>query len=71
MNKILNFNFFVFIFFLIYFVTGLLIFDDYPVTPDEELHRINGLISLKYILNLFSINWIDSELANVPNLYDD
>ena len=55
-----------------YFVTGLLIFDDYPVTPDEELHRINGLISLKYILNLFSINWIDSiELANVPNLYDD
>ena len=55
-----------------YFVTGLLIFDDYPVTPDEELHRVNGLISLKYILNLFSINWIDSiELANVPNLYDD
>ena len=39
-------------------------------TPDEELHRINGLSS--YILNLFSINWIDSiELANVPNLYDD
>ena len=57
MNKILNSNYFVFIFFLIFFLTGLLIFDDYSITPDEELHRVNGLISLKYILNLFSIDF--------------
>ena len=72
MSKILDSNYFIYIFFLVYLLTGILIFDDYPVTPDEELHRVNGLISLKYILNLFSINWIDSiELVNVPNLYDD
>ena len=70
-NKI-NFNYFVIFFFTIYFLIGSLIFDDYLITPDEELHRINGLISLKYILDLFSIssnNFID--LQNIPDLYND
>jgi|TARA_B110000881_G_scaffold214282_1_gene226465 hypothetical protein len=70
-NKI-NFNYFVIFFFTIYFLIGSLIFDDYLITPDEELHRINGLISLKYILDLFSIssnNLID--LQNIPDLYND
>ena len=70
-NKI-NFNYFVIVFFTAYFLIGLMIFDDYLVTPDEELHRINGLISLKYILDLFSIsnnNLID--LQNIPDLYND
>jgi hypothetical protein len=70
-NKI-NFNYFVIFFFTIYFLIGSFIFDDYLITPDEELHRINGLISLKYILDLFSIssnNLID--LQNIPDLYND
>ncbi len=72
MSKILDSNYFIYIFFLVYLLTGILIFDDYPVTPDEELHRVNGLISLKYILNLFSINWFKfTEFTNVPDLYDD
>ena len=70
-NKI-NLNYFVIFFFIIYFLIGSLIFDDYLITPDEELHRINGLISLKYILDLFSLssnNLID--LQNIPDLYTD
>lgn len=72
MNIKLNFNHLIKIIFIIYFLTGIVIFDDYSVTPDEELHRINGLISLKYIFNLFSINLFESaELLNAPNLYED
>ena len=72
MNKQLNFNHLIITIFIIYFLIGLAIFDDYSVTPDEELHRINGLISLKYVFNLFSINLFEStELLNAPNLYED
>ena len=67
-----NFNYIIFIFFLSFFLVGTLIFSDYSVTPDEPLHRDNGLISLKYILNLFFINSVNNELLiNIPNLYDD
>ena len=72
MKKILNFNNIIFFFFIFYFLIGNLVFDDYPVTPDEELHRINGFISLKYISNFFSIN-LDNlyNFENIPFLYND
>lgn len=72
MIKYLNFNNLTIFFFIIYLITGSLIFNDYLVTPDEELHRINGLISLKYICNLFTIDIFGiKEFTHVPNLYDD
>ena len=72
MNKYLNFKYLIFTTFLIYFLCGTIIFDDYSVTPDEELHRVNGLISLKYIIGLFSNNAEElSSLTNIPDLYND
>lgn len=72
MIRHLNFNILTIFFFIIYLISGSLIFNDYVVTPDEELHRINGLISLKYIFNLFSIDISNiEEFRLVPNLYDD
>ena len=67
-----NFNYFIFIFFLSFFLIGSNIFSDYSITPDEPLHRINGFISLKYIIDLFSINLNNIEkLQNIPELYSD
>ena len=67
-----NFNYFIFIFFISFFLIGSNIFSDYSVTPDEPLHRINGFISLKYIIDLFSINLNNIEtLQEIPDLYSD
>ena len=65
-------SFFILIFFFSYFALGTYIVADYSVTPDEELHRINGFISLKYILSVFNIyNEGLIEFNNIPNLYED
>ena len=65
-------NYLVFFFFFSYFVIGLFITGDYPVTPDEPLHRMNGFISLKYISNLFfSESILFNELEGFPNLHTD
>ena len=67
-----NFDYLLIGFFLIYFLIGHYIFRDYLVTPDEPLHRINGFISLKYILKLFFNSSIYIEqLKDIPELYND
>ncbi|MDA7715142.1 glycosyltransferase family 39 protein [Pelagibacteraceae bacterium] len=67
-----NFDYLIIGFFLIYFLIGHYIFRDYLVTPDEPLHRINGFISLKYILKLFFNSSIYIEqLKDIPELYND
>ena len=67
-----NFNYLIIGFFLIYFLIGYYIYNDYLVTPDEPLHRINGFISLKYILKLFFNSSIYTEqLKDIPDLYND
>ena len=72
MNKKVLSNLITTIFFLIFLCIGSLIFNDYPVTPDEPLHRINGFISLKYILELFiPDSLLLSELGNLPDLNND
>jgi|TARA_B110000881_G_C18589133_1_gene526762 hypothetical protein len=72
MKKLLNFNTVVIFFFIFYFITGSLIYSDYSVTPDEELHRVNGFITLKYILDTFSINLSNIyDFTNIPSLYND
>ena len=72
MNKKVLSNLITTIFFLVFFSIGSLIFNDYLVTPDEPLHRINGFISLKYIFELFIPNSsLLSELANIPDLNND
>jgi len=67
-----NFNYLIIGFFFTFLLIGHLIFKDYLVTPDEPLHRINGFISLKYILEILSINFSSiTQFENVPNLYSD
>jgi len=68
----LNFNIIAIFFFFFYFIIGILITKDYPVTPDEPLHRINVFISLKYIFNFFLIDFKSNIFFdNLPNLYAD
>ncbi len=72
MNKKVLSNLITTIFFFIFFCIGSLIFNDYLVTPDEPLHRINGFISLKYIFELFIPNSsLLLELGNIPDLDND
>ena len=67
-----NFNYLVIGFFFTFLLIGHLIFKDYLVTPDEPLHRINGFISLKYILEILSINFSSiTQFENIPDLYSD
>ena len=47
--------FLIFVFFII-FVIGSLIFSDYGISIDEDNSRVNGFVSLKYILELFNFD---------------
>ena len=72
MNKKVLSNLITTAFFIIFLCIGSLIFNDYLVTPDEPLHRINGFISLKYIFELFIPNSsLLLELGNIPDLNND
>ena len=37
--------------FVIYFLIGLIIFNDYGITTDEEFQRFSGFFWLKYVLS--------------------
>ena len=72
----LNKNIFIFIFFLFYLLIGLLIYKDYSISFDEEVHRENGFISLKYILDFFLINFDFSNITTlisgeIPDIQND
>lgn len=45
------FKIFIFIFYLIYLILGLLIYKDFGITTDEEFQRYSGFYWLQYILN--------------------
>jgi len=59
--------------FIIFFVIGLLIFDDYGVTVDEPMDRQTGLVNLKFILQGLLHKPIPNELLDIPDLqnYED
>ena len=72
MNLKFDNNYFIILFFFLYFIIGILVVGDYSVTPDEPLHRINGFISLKYLSDFFMLNIdLTNHLKNIPNLHDD
>ena len=54
-NKLNKSNVLIFALFGLYFFIGLLIFKDYSISLDEPINRINGLVTLQYIVNKFSI----------------
>ena len=63
-------KFFIFLFFILYFLIGTLIFKDYSISFDENINRTNGLISLKFIIEKFNLNIdLNSITQQIPDLY--
>ena len=52
MNGKLNFKIFLYFFFLIYFVIGLMIYKDYGVGLEEHFQRQNGFYWLNHFFSL-------------------
>jgi len=72
MNLKFDNNYFIILFFFLYFIIGIFVVGDYSVTPDEPLHRINGFIFLKYLSDFFTLNIdLTNHLKNIPNMHDD
>ncbi len=57
------------VFFIIFLLVGISIFNDYGISIDEDNTRINGLVGLKYILSFFSLHTGDFFL-NIPDIKD-
>ena len=59
--------------FIIFGITGLLIYDDYGVTLDEPYERRTGLVNLKFILQDLMHKPLPEELIAIPELgsYED
>ena len=51
----LNFNkkLLVFIYFFLLLIVSIIIYPDFGISLDEEITRNNGLVSIKYIVDLF------------------
>ena len=59
-----NYHYF---FFIILFLTQIVIFDDYGFSNDEEISRFNGLVTFNYLIEKFNIQFIQP-YPNVPKL---
>ena len=70
-----NEKFITFLFFFIFFVLGSLIFNDYGISIDEDNSRLNGFVSLKYILEIFFPDYSSGidKILSVPKIdsYDE
>ena len=70
-TKFINQNIHYIIFF-IFFLFIINIYDDFGFPNDEEISRNNGLIAYNYILDIFSINFLEKypNLVDFNNYYD-
>ena len=71
----LNKKYFTFLFFMLFFFTGIFVFSDYGMSIDEDNTRVVGFLSLKSIFKIFipeyleKINYIISaELPFHPDI---
>ena len=68
-------KYFTFLFFMLFFFTGIFVFSDYGMSIDEDNTRVVGFLSLKSIFKIFipeyleKINYIIS--ADLPHQPDD
>ena len=64
-----NYHYF---FFIILFFLQLYIFNDYGFSHDEELSRLNGLVSYNYILEKFNFNalYLHPDIPKIENYID-
>ena len=72
MKKFLNFNYLISAtIFLLIFLIGLNLYDQYGISIDEDNSRENGLISLKYILELLNLNLYDNfKDLSLPQIHE-
>ena len=49
-------NLFVIFIFSLFFITGIIIYDDYGISWDEYFGRINGFVSLNFFREIFSLD---------------
>jgi len=66
-NKIKNYQFIPVLFFSLYLIIGLLIFDDYGISWDEDVSRRNGLVSAQYIGEVFAFPFFKKR-DGIPDL---
>jgi len=62
------------LFFLSFLLVGFFLYKDYSISLDEDLNRLNGLVSLKYIFKkIGSISYFEQRFPDIPdlNLYPD
>jgi hypothetical protein len=52
---------FIWLFFTIILVLGILIYKDYGISMDEATNRERGIVSLNYIGDLWHIRWIQAD----------
>ena len=72
MKKYLNWNnIFSIFFFVTLFIIGISIFSHYGISIDEDNSRINGLVSLNYIVELFNIEIFDKlKTLSLPQIHE-
>ena len=65
-----NRNLLTYIFFSLFLLLGIFSFSDYGISIDEDNTRLNGFVSLKYILEIFNPRSIDAlnKIIDVPNI---
>ena len=62
-------KFFNILFIAILLIIGISIYKDFGISIDEKINRLNGLVNLKFLFNLFSFNHFDDKLfKNIPDL---
>ena len=55
-----NNNYITYVFFLLFFIVGFNIYKDYGISIDEDNTRINGFVGLKYLFEIFNIDYKSS-----------
>ena len=63
---------YVYIFFILFFLISLYILKDFGISIDEDNSRINGLVSLKYVLELFNLDkyFLFNSVNNLPSIHE-
>lgn len=59
-----------FLFFVTYLTLGLCIYQDYGVSWDEPISRMNGLVNYKYLTEYFFPSLVAESMHSIPNLHD-
>ena len=72
MKKFLNFNYLISVsIFLLIFLIGLNIYKHYGISIDEGHSRINGLVSLNYIIELLNLDLYDNfKDLSLPQIHE-